>query len=343
MVPSRLLFVGNFLSASMGVRSIGEELSDRLQRAGHTVITTSAKTGRFSRLLDMIATIKFQRSRYDIACVEVYSGLAFTWSYISAGLLKFLRKKVILTLHGGKLPEFSRHHPRVIQKLLLAADVVTTPSRYLQHAFQETRSSIIYLPNGIDIARYPVSTKNVVKPSLVWLRAFHSIYAPEAAIECLNQLHRDYPNAVLTMIGPDKRDGSFKKVLQKIDEYGLAESVKITGAIPKSKVGEYLSRGDIFLNTTLYESFGVSVLEAAACGLCIVTTNVGELPYLWQDGEEALLVPPNDADAMASAVKRIIEEPGLAEKLSRNARSKAEQYDWSVILPQWERLIESIA
>jgi glycosyltransferase involved in cell wall biosynthesis len=84
-------------------------------------------------------------------------------------------------------------------------------------------------------------------------------------------------------------------------------------------------------------------MEAAACGLCIVSTNVGELPLLWQDGHDALLVQPADAKAMAGAVRRILTGPGLAERLSRNARFKAEQFDWSVILPLWERVLNNVA
>jgi glycosyltransferase involved in cell wall biosynthesis len=85
------------------------------------------------------------------------------------------------------------------------------------------------------------------------------------------------------------------------------------------------------------------VLEAMACGLCIVSTNVGGLTYLLEDEHDALLVPPNDPAAMAAAVRRLLTEPGLAERLSRNARHKAEEFDLSVILPQWERLIETVA
>ena len=71
-------------------------------------------------------------------------------------------------------------------------------------------------------------------------------------------------------------------------------------------------------------------MEAAASGLCIVTTNVGELGLLWTDGVDALVVQPEDPKAMATAIQRILVEPGLAHNLSVNARKKAEQFDWSV-------------
>ncbi|HMV50604.1 MAG TPA: glycosyltransferase family 4 protein, partial [Blastocatellia bacterium] len=85
------------------------------------------------------------------------------------------------------------------------------------------------------------------------------------------------------------------------------------------------------------------VIEAMAGGLCIVSTNAGGLPYLLEDGEDALLVPPNDPGAMAAAVRRLLTEAGLAERLSRNARRKAESFDWSAVLPQWRTLLRRVA
>lgn len=120
------------------------------------------------------------------------------------------------------------------------------------------------------------------------------------------------------------------------------DKITFTGSVPKNQVGLFLSKGDIFLNTTNYESFGVSVMEAAACGLCIVTTDAGELPYLWDDGVNALIVPRGDFAAMSEAVLRILTEPGLSEKLSINSCLKAEEHDWSKIIPLWENLLEQV-
>lgn len=293
-------------------------------------------------MTDFLWTAWHHRRQYDVAAIEVYSDMAFRWAELLSAFLRFLKKPYILTLHGGKLPEFAQKNPKKVQKLLLSADAVTTPSKYLFHEFETTRPSIEYLPNGIELASYPYSKRSTPEPRLIWLRAFHSIYKPTLAIEVLQWVLVDYPQARLTMIGPDKGDGTYDEMVKRIDEYSLGDKVQITGAISKNDVGEFLSKGDIYLNTTIYESFGVAVLEAAACGLCIVTTNVGELSYLWEDGVNALLVPPNDPDAMAAAVRRILTEPGLAGKLSANARKKAEQFDWSIILPQWEKLLTNL-
>ena len=123
----------------------------------------------------------------------------------------------------------------------------------------------------------------------------------------------------------------------------MADRIAWPGGVPKADVPAWLSQGDIFLNTTNADNTPVSVLEALACGLCVVSTNVGGIPYLLEHEEDALLVPPNDLEAMAAAVRRVLTEPGLAERLSRNARKKAKGFDWSVVLPQWEELLWAMA
>ena len=69
----------------------------------------------------------------------------------------------------------------------------------------------------------------------------------------------------------------------------------------------------------------------------------GGIPYLLEDGHNALLVPPGDPEAMAAAVRRALTEPGLAGRLSRNARTAARAWDWDLILPRWEELLQKVA
>ena len=66
------------------------------------------------------------------------------------------------------------------------------------------------------------------------------------------------------------------------------------------------------------------------------------MPWLIDEGENGLLVPPKDPISMAEAIIRILQEPGLAAQLSKNGRQKAEQYDWQTILPQWDSLFREV-
>ena len=100
-----------------------------------------------------------------------------------------------------------------------------------------------------------------------------------------------------------------------------------------------LGSSDIFLNTTNFDNTPVSVLEAMACGLSVVSTNVGGIPFLLEHEVDSLLVPPDQPTLMANAVQRLLSEPGLATRLSQVARHKVEKFDWEFVLPLWLEII----
>lgn len=338
----RILLIGNFLSSVTGIRGVSEDLAEHLSNLDWTVLITSRKGARLARLMDILLTIWLRRSEYEIAHVELYSGLAFGLAEIACLVLKAVNKPYLLTLHGGNFPAFARRWPRQVKCLLHSAGIVTAPSRYLQEEMRLYRENILLIPNPLDIKNYPFRLRSVTSPRLVWLRAFHNIYNPQMAPLFISELRETFPEITLTMVGPDKGDGALQKTQIQIEKLGLQKNIEIIAGVPKAQVPGMLEKGDIFINTTNIDNTPVSVIEAMACGLCIVSTNVGGIPYLLDDGEDALLISPNDAQAMATAIRRILTEPGLGEKLSRNARSKAEQFDWSVILPQWEGLFQEL-
>lgn len=340
--PSVLL-VGNFLSASGGSRGVCEELAERLSAAGWSVLTTSQKRGRMPRLFDMLSTAWRRRAAYDIAQVDVYSGPAFFWAEAACWTLRRANKSYILTLHGGNLPTFARRWPGRVRRLLQSASVVTAPSTYLQQQMRPYRPDIRLLPNPLELSSYSFRPRSPAEPRLLWLRAFHGIYNPSLAVEVLARIRERYPSATLTMVGPDKGDGSFQETQRRLTELGLEDAVHFPGGVPKAEVPQWMAKGDVFLNTTNVDNTPVSVIEAMACGLCVVSTDVDGVPYLVEHERDALLAPPRNAEAMAEAVSRILDEPELARSLSSNARRKVEQFDWEVILPGWEGLLREVA
>src|SRR5579859_1167390 len=116
-MPSSVLLVGNFLSASVGNRGVCEELSERLAVSGWKVLTASSCPTRLGRLADMLATVWRDRAAYRIAHVDVYSGPAFLWAEAVAFTLRRAHKPYVLTLHGGALPAFARQWPGRVRRL----------------------------------------------------------------------------------------------------------------------------------------------------------------------------------------------------------------------------------
>jgi glycosyltransferase involved in cell wall biosynthesis len=336
------LVVGNFLSGTLGTRSVCEDLSIGLTSAGWTILTASNKPARLARMLDMITTAWNKRRSYVVAQVDVYSGLAFGWAEVMCLTLQLARKPYVLTLHGGNLPNFARRWPGRVKYLLHSAAIVTTPSAYLYEQMLPYCDNMRLIPNALDISSYRFSLRSLPGPRLIWLRAFHQIYNPSLAPQALSRLMVDIPDAQLIMVGPDKGDGSLQQTLADAARLGVANRMTVPGGVSKPDVSRLLNTGDIFLNTTNYDNTPISVLEAMACGLCVVSTNVGGIPYMLEHEKDALLVPPDDPDAMAAAVRRLLTEPGLGARLSQNGRVKAEQFDWSTVLLQWENLLFAV-
>lgn len=336
-----MLFVGNFLSGSGTHRHYCEDLSERLEQRDWSITRTSSEPGRVRRLLEMLRVTWNTRSRYEVAHLDVFSGPAFIWAEAVAFELRRLGKPVVLTLRGGRLPAFSTRWPKRVARLLRSAAVVVAPSAYLRDEVQSLAPNIEIVPNAIDVSRYSGVVRTDLR-RLVWVRAFHSIYNPMLAVDVLARLRGSHPNLHLTMVGADK-DGSMEKTRRRARELGVERALTIVPGVPKGEVPKYLSDGDIFLNTADIDNMPVSVVEAMASGLCIVSTNVGGMSHLIEDGDDGLLVSPRDPIAMSGAVARILGHRDLAENLSRRARARAEAFDWSGILDQWEQLFSRIA
>ena len=336
-----ILMIGNFLSSSASIRFVCEDLAELFSAEGWNVISASARPSRPARLADMLATAWRRRRDYAAAQIDVYSGSAFFWAESAGALLRAIGKPHFLTLHGGNLPAFSRRFPGRVRRLLEGALAVTSPSPYLARALSGFRRDIRIVPNPLDLSRYSFRPRARPRPRIVWLRAFHRIYRPELAPAMLSEVLRRHPDAELTMIGPDKGDGSLAAARESASRAGVSERVTFAGPVPKTEVPERLSRADVFVNTTDVDNTPVSVLEAMACGLCVVTTDAGGIRDLVDDGRDALVVPRGDAGALARAVCRVLEDPALAESLSRRGRARAEACDSNRVFALWRDLISA--
>ena len=159
------------------------------------------------------------------------------------------------------------------------------------------------------------------------------------AVEVLALLRREFPNIELLMIGPDDGDGSLEETRKRATELGVSGSVRFAGVVPKAEVPSWLAQGTVFLNTTDIDNAPVSLLEAMACGLPVVSTNVGGISDLVEHGRNALLVPPRDARAMAARISDVLRNSDLANELSKNGRQSANAHSWARILPRWEEVL----
>jgi glycosyltransferase involved in cell wall biosynthesis len=198
----------------------------------------------------------------------------------------------------------------------------------------------MYIPNNIYLENYKFHKRKTFSPYLLWVRSFDEIYNPTMAIKVLQELIVRYPNAHLCMVGPDK-DGSKKKCIELASELGVQKNVTFTGWMSKTDWHSLANKYDLFINTTDVDNTPVSVIEAMALGLPVISTEVGGIPYLLENEKDGILVSKGNVEQMASAISKIIENPDLGQRVASNARLKAETFDWEVVRNKWKKLLHN--
>jgi glycosyltransferase involved in cell wall biosynthesis len=337
----RLCFVGNMLGRRAGyITTQGQITADLFAAEGYDVVCVSSKLNRAARLAEIVAALVKNRRRLDIVLVEVYSGLGFFIADVTARLCKALKLPLIMVLHGGNLPEFMQKHPHWTERVLRQAPRLVTPSAFLAEKIGARGFEINVISNVIDLNLYSFRERSRLSPRLIWMRSFHPIYNPEMALAVLAELRKIHAGTTLIMAGMDK--GLEPQIKRRAAEMNLSGAVSFPGFLDARQKSELFSGSDIFLNTTRVDNMPVAVLEACAFGLAVVATNVGGLPFLIKHGENGLLVESEDARGMVEAINLLLKDSGLAQKLSRRARSLAERSAWNEVRLHWEKLFVEI-
>lgn len=299
----------------------------------------SRQQNQVLRMLDMLwAVLRYGRKEQPVV-IDVYSTLNFYYAFAVGILCRLLNIKYCCVLHGGRLPLRLKNNPTLCKELFGHSWQNIAPSGYLKAAFEAAGYSTKLIPNFIPINNYPYKERKEISPRLLWVRAFEETYNPQLALFVLAAVRKLYPEAQLCMVGPDK-DGSMEICRALAAELGLTDQLKFTGRLSKADWILLSADYDIFLNTTNVDNTPISVIEAMALGLPIVSTNVGGLPYLIDDGQNGILVPPAQVEAMTTAVLKILSEPNLAVSLSKNAQIKAAGFDWECVKALWLKILQ---
>lgn len=335
----QLIYIGNILQNKAISPTTIDTLSLKLREEGHVVKCFSDKKNVILRILNMCFGV-IKNTNTKLVLIDTYSTTAFWYSVLISFLCKLLKKQYILYLHGGNLPDRLDKNPKICNWLFTKSYVNVAPSEYLKYEFERRGfNNILLIPNSLEINNYTFSNRKPLEPKILWVRAFDKIYNPLLAVDVLVELHKKYPNAELCMVGPDK-DGT----LQQTKQYAQKNNVDVvfTGKLSKKEWVKLSVKYNIFLNTTNFDNTPVSVIEAMALGLPVVSTNVGGLPFLIDNNDNGILVAPNNSIALSTAIDELIKDPVKYNKLAINARLKAETFDWLEIRKSWNSLFNTI-
>ncbi|MDQ3393965.1 MAG: glycosyltransferase family 4 protein [Bacteroidota bacterium] len=334
-----IVYIGNKLSKHGFTPTTVDTMGEKLKES-YPLESVSDKRNKVLRFLHIISVIIFKRKKIKLILIDTYSTTNFLYALAAGHLAYTFKIPYIPILHGGNLPHRLVNNPWLCKNLFGNSFNNVSPSTFLFKAFKDHGYKVVYIPNSIDLELYPFKRRETLKPSLLYVRSFHKIYNPEMAINVLREVSKIYPECRLCMVGPDK-DGSLERVKALASKMNLSDKVNFTGQLTK---GEWikLSRDyDIFINTTNFDNHPVSVIEAMALGLPVVSTNVGGLPFLIDNEVDGILVPPQDPGTFSDAVIALLQSPEKALVQADKARLKAEGFHWNKVKIQWKETIDA--
>ncbi|KPK41032.1 MAG: hypothetical protein AMJ78_06520, partial [Omnitrophica WOR_2 bacterium SM23_29] len=165
-----------------------------------------------------------------------------------------------------------------------------------------------YFGNKVDTAKEkPIENRSPIIGSvgrLVTSKGYRYL------IEAMALVKRSFPDIKLFVVG----DGPLKNELASLTKsWGLTDNIQFLGV--KNNIPKFLSGIDIFVSPTLYESFGIALIEAQACKKSVIVSDVGSIPAVIKDGETGLLTPPRNPHAIAEAIIRLLRDKELYKKL----------------------------
>lgn len=334
-----ILYVGNKL-IEHGFTPTGiDTLSMKLLEEGYKVKCVSNKRNIYLRFIDILLSIIRYRKETSFLLIDTYSTLNFYYALAAAILAKFLKIPYAPILRGGNLPEKIKSSKKLCDIIFCNSYVNIAPSNYLFKSLSDVGYKVMLIPNNIEIELYDYKKRESFAPRLLYVRSFHKIYNPKMAVYVFERILKKYPDAELYMVGPEK-DGSQKITMALAKELGIFDKIKFPGRLPKDEIRAMAKDFDIFINTTDFDNTPVSVIEAMALGLPVVSTNVGGVPFIIENEVNGILVQPNNVDDFTAAIESILDNPNLGKNLATNARKSVEIFGWDVVKNNWRDLLK---
>jgi glycosyltransferase involved in cell wall biosynthesis len=269
----------------------------------------------------------------DADVVHVFSASYFSFllaPWPAVQVARLLGKPVLLNYHSGEAPDHLARSA-VARRTLATADVNVVQSSFLQDVFAGfgIRSRII--PNVVDLHRFRFRERLPLRPHLVSTRNLEPHYNVACTLRAFQVVQQRHPDATLTLVG----SGSEETRLRALAGELRLDGVTFAGRMPPDEIWRAYADADIYVQTPNIDNMPISVLEAYASGLPVVTTAAGGVPAMLTDGETGLLAPIDDHAAIAAGLLRLLDDPLLVARLTTQARAQCESYTWPAVRGLW--------
>jgi L-malate glycosyltransferase len=268
---------------------------------------------------------------------------AANWSFLLAPAPAILTAralgcKVVLAYHSGEAREHLSRWRRIVVPLLRQVDHVIVQSAFLRDIFAGFGIDARVVPNVVDLEAFAFAPPSG-GARLLSARNLEPHYGVDDTLRAFALLRQAYPQATLTVVGSGSQEADLRRLAMRLGVGG----VKFLGDVPAREMPRVYRDCDIFVNSSWVDNQPVSILEAFAAGLPVVTTPTGGIPEMVRNDTTGFLVPHGDPAAMAKSVSRLLDAPDLARQIAERARREVERYTWQHVRAEWLDLCTSEA
>lgn len=269
----------------------------------------------------------------DADVVHVFS--AAYWAFLLAAAPAIVAgrvrgKRVVLHYHSGEADDHLGHWGPLVHPWLRLAHEIVVPSQYLRRVFAEHGYTTRVIHNTVDITPLTYRPRSPLEPRLISVRNLEPHYGVDVILRAFALLREAVPHATLTVVG----DGSQARHLRRLAD-GLAIDVTFAGAVAPEDMPAMYDAADIFVNASVVDNQPLSILEAFAAGLPVVTTSVGDIPAMVRDGVTGWLVTEHDPVLIADAVEDVLSDADRAVEITRRAFKRLSDFSWPAVRHAW--------
>jgi glycosyltransferase involved in cell wall biosynthesis len=270
---------------------------------------------------------------YDVVHVFSASYASFLLAPVPAMLAgRALGKRVVLHYHSGEAEDHLANWGSLVHPWLNLADEIVVPSSYLRDVFARFGYQSRVIPNVVDLTAFDYRERRPLRARLLSTRNLESHYRVDIIIEAFAEYQRQNPEATLTIAGY----GSDERRLRALAAQRTNGGVRFLGKVSPEWMPKLYADSDIYLNASQIDNQPVSILEAFASGMPVISTPAGDIPSMVRHGETGLLVPPEAPFAMARAIAETLNRPERALQMAEEARDSLDRFTWEAVREAWK-------
>lgn len=322
----KVLLIANYKPGTGGISGQVEKLHYYLDKEGVANEVFSTKGSLSYRIQVPFKLLKVAKD-YDVLHVHTCSHWGFITTVLGVWAGRRLKKKVVVTYHGGGAEQFFSRHPRLVKKYLCQTDANIVLSGFLGNVFDKYQIPYTVIPNIVELEEGRFCPRATIEPKFISIRTLSPLYNIECIIKAFKVVKKACPSARLTIVG----DGPSRDSLEQFVCSESIQDVTFVGRVDNARIYEYLNQSDIMLSAPRIDNMPVSVLEGFNAGLLVISSNVGGVPYMIEDEVNGLLFESNNSMALAEKMMWALSHQDESHNMIDNAKEAVKLYSWECV------------